>query len=119
VHSTLLLNLLAEQSIGIIPGIDPEEANPYISHVICTGMGQARNVVFVQSTDALIAVDGSYGTLSEIAIALKQRIPVVALESRPNAQLDGDELFARAEGPADAVSRALAYAKERRSGRGG
>jgi uncharacterized protein (TIGR00725 family) len=56
-------------TIGIIPGTSGE--NPYLGIVIRTGMGYARNVILVQSADAVIAIGGSYGTLSEIATALK------------------------------------------------
>ena len=56
-------------TIGILPGIDSYEANPYIDVSIVTDMGHARNVILVRSSDALIAVEGGFGTLSEIAIA--------------------------------------------------
>ncbi|MFH2012467.1 MAG: TIGR00725 family protein [Pseudomonadota bacterium] len=68
-------------TIGILPGNTPYEANPYIDVFIVTNLGQARNVVLVQSSDVLIAVEGGYGTLSEIAIALKLKKPVVALNT--------------------------------------
>ena len=68
-------------TIGILPGIERTDANDYIEHAICTGMGQARNMIFVLSCDVLIAVGGEWGTLSEIAIALKHQIPVIAINS--------------------------------------
>jgi len=61
-------------TVGIIPGISGE--NPYSEIVIRTGMGHARNIVLVQSADSVIAIGGSYGTLSEIAAALKMGKPV-------------------------------------------
>ncbi len=98
-------------TIGILPGNDRQDANSYIRYAVCTGMGQARNVVFVLSTDVLIAVGGEYGTLSEIAIALKHRIPVVGLKSWTSAALsrrpEGDPLFRPAATAAEAVSEAL------------
>lgn len=66
-------------TIGIIPGYDERAANPWIDHVICTGIGQARNVLVVASGHAVIAVGGGWGTLSEIAIALRLGRPVVLL----------------------------------------
>lgn len=56
-------------TVGIIPGT--EGGNPHLSIIIRTGMGHARNAVLVQSADAVVAIGGSYGTLSEIALALK------------------------------------------------
>ncbi len=67
-------------TVGIIPS-DGEEANPFVSVPIITGMGYARNVILVKSSQALIAIGGEYGTLSEIAIALKLKKPIVGLES--------------------------------------
>jgi uncharacterized protein (TIGR00725 family) len=61
-------------TVGILPGT--ESGNPYLDIVIRTGMGHARNVILVNSADAVIAVGGGYGALSEIAIALKTGKPV-------------------------------------------
>jgi len=66
-------------TIGIISGTG--DGNPYLSIVIRTGLGHGRNVLVAQSGDALIAVGGSYGTLSEIAIALKTGCPVFGLST--------------------------------------
>jgi uncharacterized protein (TIGR00725 family) len=68
-------------TIGILPGESAAEANPYIDIPIVTGLGNARNAINVLTSQAIIAVDGSYGTLSEIAIALKCNIPVVGLKT--------------------------------------
>jgi hypothetical protein len=65
--------------VGIIPHSDKTYANPYCSIIIATNMGHARNMVIVHSSDAIIAVDGEYGTISEIAIALKEKKPVVVI----------------------------------------
>jgi len=68
-------------TIGILPGSRREDANPYIDIVILSAMGHARNAIIAQSCDALIAIDGKYGTLSEIALSLKMGKKVVVLES--------------------------------------
>jgi uncharacterized protein (TIGR00725 family) len=68
-------------SIGILPGPDRRFANPYLTYTIPTNLGHARNMLIVHSADAVIAIDGSYGTISEAAIALKLGKPVVALRN--------------------------------------
>ncbi len=68
-------------TVGILPGFDPSDANPFIDIKIITGLSHARNVLIVRSSDVLIAVSGGYGTLSEIAIALKLQKPVVGLNT--------------------------------------
>ena len=65
--------------LGILPGNSPQSANPYVTLPIITDMGHARNVIIAQTASALIAIEGEYGTLSEIAISLKLRKPVVQL----------------------------------------
>jgi len=65
--------------IGILPGSDKKEANPYITFPIPTGLGDARNVLIVRTADAIVAMPGRAGTLSEIALALKTGTPVVDL----------------------------------------
>jgi uncharacterized protein (TIGR00725 family) len=66
-------------TIGILPGDDPEAANPFVDVVIVTGMGIARNILVVRNGDMVVAVAGEAGTLSEIGIALKIGRPVIAL----------------------------------------
>lgn len=66
-------------TIGILPGHDRATANPYLDHVLTTGMGHARNLAVVSSGDAVIAIGGGYGTLSEIGLAAKIGRPVVVL----------------------------------------
>ena len=68
-------------TIGILPGTDRSAANPYVDVAIPTGLGEARNALVVRAADALIAVGGGYGTLSEIALALKAGKRVVGLGS--------------------------------------
>ncbi|HID40135.1 MAG TPA: TIGR00725 family protein [Calditrichaeota bacterium] len=68
-------------TIGIIPHKNKEEANPYLDIVIPTGMGIMRNLLIVRSAAVLIAIDGRYGTLSEIAFALQIGKPVIGLQT--------------------------------------
>lgn len=89
-------------TIGILPGNSREDANRYIDHQIVTNMGHARNAIIAASSDALIAVGGEYGTLSEIAIALKMRKKVVVIESKW-----GIEGTLKATDPQEAVDLAL------------
>lgn len=65
--------------VALLPGSDTADANPYADIVIPTAMGQARNVLVVRTADAVIAVGGSWGTLSEVAIAMRLAKPVVWL----------------------------------------
>jgi uncharacterized protein (TIGR00725 family) len=98
-------------TVGILPGGSPSESppNPHIQLPVYTGMGQARNQILVLSARALIAVGGDWGTLSEIALARKQGIPVVLLDSwrleRPLGEGATDLLTATS--PEEAVSMAL------------
>ncbi|MCL4500828.1 MAG: TIGR00725 family protein [Deltaproteobacteria bacterium] len=68
-------------SLGILPDADRRRANPYLTYTVATNLGHARNILLAHSADAVIAVDGDYGTISEAAIALKLGKPVVALEA--------------------------------------
>lgn len=68
-------------TIGVLPGGNRMDANPFLNYSIPTGMGEARNSVVVRSSDVLIAVGGSYGTLSEIAFALKMGKPVIGIKT--------------------------------------
>src|SRR5437868_950432 len=94
--------------IGLLPGVDRAEANRWITIPIVTGMDQARNVILVRSCDALIAVGGMYGTLSEIALALKLGVPVVGLRTWRLAQPEARRVpLIRARTPDEAVRLAL------------
>jgi len=68
------------QAVGILPG-EKDQANPFVGIAISTGMGHARNVLVVKSADAVIALPGEYGTLSEMALALKMGKQVISLKS--------------------------------------
>lgn len=73
-------------TIGILPGDNRSSPNPYIDIAILSNMGHARNAIIAQSCDALIAVGGEYGTLSEIALALKMGKRVITLDSKWNIE---------------------------------
>ena len=101
-------------TIGILPGENRQVANPYVQIPIVTGMGYARNVAVVKSAQAVIAISGSYGTLTEIAHALQSGIPVIGLNTwslSRNEQLD--KSIIPAKNPAEAVDMALSLAASR------
>jgi len=93
-------------TIGILPGEVRADANPWLDHVVVTGIGHGRNLAVVASGDAVIAVGGRYGTLAEIGFALTLVRPVVVLE--PGWEVEGTE---RAQTPEEAVEFALAAAR--------
>ncbi len=96
-------------TIGILPGPFRGDANPYVDYAIATDMGQARNAVVVRTADVVIAVGGEYGTLSEIAMALKMGKKVVALSSWEIANKGTpDDRIIRASNPEAAVETAMA-----------
>jgi uncharacterized protein (TIGR00725 family) len=68
-------------TIGVLPGNSRKTANPYVTVPIVTGIGAARNIIVVKSAQAVIAIGGGYGTLSEISFALKNGIPVIGLNT--------------------------------------
>ena len=65
--------------VGILPGTDRSAANPYVTVAIPTGLGELRNALLVRSADVVVSVGGSWGTLSEVALAVRTGVPVVAL----------------------------------------
>src|SRR3954471_17451301 len=68
-------------TVGILPGSSRAEANEFVDVAVATGLGEARNALVVRAADALVAIGGEHGTLSEIALALKVGKPVVGLET--------------------------------------
>ena len=101
-------------TIGILPGADPDEANEYVTIPIATGLGVARNLVVVTSADAVVAVGGRHGTLSEIGLALRMGRHVVALSSwrvESEHRLGGPRVH-RARDPREAAELGLRLAKE-------
>ncbi len=103
-------------TVGILPGASAAESppNPHIQLPIYTGLGQARNLVLVLSAHAVIAVGGEWGTLAEIAMAIKHGRPVVRLDSWRLEPPSGarEPLLTRADSPAQAVAAAVAAAGE-------
>ncbi len=93
--------------IGILPGASADSANPYVTLPIATNMGHARNIIIAHSAQALIAIEGEFGTLSEMAIALKLGKPVVQLNSW--SEIEG---AIAAKSPEEAVQLVLAAARE-------
>ena len=95
-------------TIGILPGDSRQAANPYVQIPIVTDIGYARNIIVVKSSQAVIAIDGNYGTLTEISYALQNGIPVIGLNTwalAKNGQSDTSIILAKS--PADAVDKAL------------
>jgi uncharacterized protein (TIGR00725 family) len=90
--------------VGILPGIERSAANPWVKVAIPTGMGELRNGLVVRCADAVVAVGGAYGTLSEIALALGANLPVVGYDTWG---IEGIEVV---ESPEEAAARALAKA---------
>lgn len=103
-------------TIGILPGQDPSTANAWVDIPLVTGLGEARNVAVVRSAQAVIAIGGRYGTLTEIAYALKSNIPVIGLNTwslSRNGQKD--DSIIRVRSAAEAVGKAISWAKKRKS----
>jgi len=98
------------RTVGLLPGPDADAANRWIEVPVPTGLGEARNVLVVRAGEAVIAIGGSWGTLSEIALARKIGRSVVTLGTPPADGLD----CPAGRDASDAVSMALAFAKERR-----
>jgi len=94
--------------VGILPGDDRRDANPHVSVVLPTGMGEARNALIARTADAVIAVGGEYGTLSEIALALKMGKRVVGLDTWSLTRTGlAEDPIRRASTPEEAVALAL------------
>ena len=100
-------------TIGILPGNSRQDANAYVQIPIVTGIGYARNVAVVKSAQAVIAIDGSYGTLSEIGHALQNGIPVIGLDTWSISKgSQPDTSIIMADNPKDAVSKAIELIKQ-------
>lgn len=91
--------------VGLLPGTDRSEADPHVTVAIATGLGEVRNALVVRAVDAVVAVGGSWGTLSEVALACRTGVPVVSLLGWDLPASGGPVVAAD---PADAVRRALA-----------
>jgi len=96
-------------TVGILPGTDPRAANAGIRIAVPTGMGEARNALVVAASDAVIAIAGAWGTLSEAALCLKNDVPLITLKTElPPLPVPA------ADTPEGAVDWAIARARERR-----
>jgi uncharacterized protein (TIGR00725 family) len=105
-------------TIGIMPGRSHEDSPPntYVEFPVYTGLGFARNIMVVLSGEAIIAIDGSYGTLSEISYALIHKVPIVGIDTWDfnYRGFDGDAIVREPDAVA-AVEKAIALAEERRA----
>ncbi len=101
--------------IGILPGTETSEGNPHLTVAIATGLGRSRNTIIAITCDVMVAIDGSYGTLSEVAQALNHGRPVVSLGSWDVAAAGpvDKRLFHRASTAEAAAALAMTLAKPR------
>jgi len=100
-------------TMGILPTGNKADANEFIDLPVATAMSTARNLVIVRTADALIAINGSYGTLSEMAHAFDLGKRVFALRTWPMEKAGVErELFVPVDTPREAVDRALEYARK-------
>ncbi|MDI6839953.1 MAG: TIGR00725 family protein [bacterium] len=94
-------------TIGVLPGDSKDKSNLWVDIPIVTGMGIARNIIIVRSSDSIIAIDGEYGTLSELAFAIQLGVPVVGLKT-----WEIDLPIERVNTPKEAVELAIKLAKK-------
>jgi uncharacterized protein (TIGR00725 family) len=94
-------------TVGLLPGTDRDSANEWVQVALPTGLGELRNGLIIRAADAVIAVGGAYGTLSEIALALRTGVPVIGLNTW---EIEGIE-------PVESAAEAVARALERAAGR--
>jgi uncharacterized protein (TIGR00725 family) len=88
-------------TVGLLPGADRAEANPWVGVAIATGLGELRNGLLVRGADGLVAIGGAYGTLSEVALGLRAGRPVIGLMTW---EIEG---IAAVTSPAEAVTAVL------------
>jgi len=101
-------------TIGLLPGSDPRDANPWVEFPLPTGLGFTRNAMVAQAGRAVIAIAGSYGTLSEMAFALIGGVPLIGLGAWEfTMRGEADRRVIRAADALDAVEKALAAAEAR------
>jgi uncharacterized protein (TIGR00725 family) len=99
-------------TVGILPGRDRRDANEYVQVALPTGLGEGRNALVVRAADVVVAVGGGYGTLSEIALALRADKPVVGIDTWELARGgEPDSGVARVRSAAEAVRAALELAR--------
>ena len=105
--------LFRSLTVGVLPTGNKADANPHIDLPIATAMSTARNLIIVRTADAIIAVNGSYGTLSEMAHAFDLGKTVFGLRTWPIDKAGVDaKLFVPVATPREAVDRALEYARK-------
>jgi uncharacterized protein (TIGR00725 family) len=97
--------------LGILPGSDADAAAPGVSIPVPTGLGEARNVLVVRSSEAVVAIAGGWGTLSEAAFCLKLGVPLIGLRDHLPAEMS----IQRLDDPEEAAERALLAAGRRRA----
>jgi uncharacterized protein (TIGR00725 family) len=101
-------------TLGILPGEDSSSANPYIDVPLPTGIGPFRNMLIARASHAVIAIKGGYGTLSEIAFALRLGVPVVGLDTWSVSKAGHvDAGIVPAATPSEAVAKAISLAQRR------
>ncbi len=101
------------RTIGILPGDDRRHANPYVEVAVATGLGEGRNLLVVRNADVVVAVGGEFGTLSEIAFALRLGTPVVGVSTWELAKGGkAVDAIVRVSSAAEAADAALAAAQE-------
>jgi uncharacterized protein (TIGR00725 family) len=105
-------------TVGFLPGLDRAAANPWVDVVIPTGLGEARNLLVVRSASVVIAIDGEYGTLSEIAFALRLGTPVIGVGTWSLTRPDGteDTGLVAVHDPSEAVDLAMQLAGAQQPG---
>jgi uncharacterized protein (TIGR00725 family) len=98
-------------TLGLLPGLDREAANGWVVVAVPTGLGEARNALIVRAADAVVAIGGGWGTLSEIALAMKTGVPVVGIGTwEPAIRGEPVEGIVAAPDPRAAVTEALRLA---------
>ncbi len=98
-------------NVGILPGASRSDANEFVDVALATGMGEMRNALIVRAADVVVALGGEYGTLSEIAFALKIGRPVVGYDTWELAKCgDADDTIVRVTSAVEAVDTALRLA---------
>jgi len=95
--------------VGYLPGLERREANPWVTVALPTGLGEMRNPLIVRAADVVVAVGGSWGTLSEVALAVRTGVPVISLGGWSFLSADGDDVadepwIMRAAEPDDALA---------------
>ena len=104
-------------TVGILPGQDRDDANPFVDLALPTGLGEARNTLVVRAADALVAVGGEFGTLSEIAFALRVGTPVVGVRTWELARAGRPvDAIVRVDEPDEAAALAIELALSPRTG---